>query len=211
MTEEPTDTRFLELIIQRTFEDIAFECRGTIDVLPVQHISVPKSTFSDEVLNAAKKAFDMGLMVLCVHADADSETDIVAFKNKIRPAFRAAQNNLKANCQLLVAIVPVQMTEAWLLADKDTMKQEIGTVKTDHELGLLRDPESIPDPKKVIENAILIANQYSKRRRRYQVSLSELYTPIGQKVSLEKLSLLGSFRKFKESVRTVYQQLAFLD
>ncbi len=211
MTEGPTDTRFLESIIQRTFEDIAFECHGAIDVLPVQHISVRKSAFSDEVLNAAKKAFEMGLMVLCVHTDADAETDLIAFTNKITPAFEATQNNLKENCQILVAIVPVQMTEAWLLADKDTLKQEIGTDKTDHELGLLRHPESLPDPKKVIENAISIAHQHVTRRHRYQLTLSELYTPIGQKVNLEKLSLLGSYRKFKEAVRAAYQQLAFLD
>ena len=37
-TEGPTDVHFLESIIQRTFEDAAFECPGNVEVLPVQHI-----------------------------------------------------------------------------------------------------------------------------------------------------------------------------
>ena len=41
-----------------------------------------------------------------------------------------------------VIIVPIQMTESWMLAEKELLKKEIGTDKTDIELGIHRDPES---------------------------------------------------------------------
>ena len=34
--EGPTDVRFLESIVQRSFEDVAFECDGEVEILPVQ-------------------------------------------------------------------------------------------------------------------------------------------------------------------------------
>ena len=37
VTEGSTDYRFLESIIQRTFEDVAFDCDGEIEILPVQY------------------------------------------------------------------------------------------------------------------------------------------------------------------------------
>lgn len=38
VTEGTTDARFLGNIIQRSFEDAAFECKGQIEILPIQHI-----------------------------------------------------------------------------------------------------------------------------------------------------------------------------
>lgn len=210
MTEGPTDARFLESIIQRTFEEIAFECHGTIDILPVQRISITKSTFIEEVKSAARQANETGLIVLCVHTDADAETDVNAFEYKIYPAFTAIQNQLTTECPILVAIVPIQMTEAWMLGDTTTLRQELGTDMTDHELRLLRSPESVANPKKLLEDAILLTQQHLTRRHRYHIVLSELYTPIGQKINLEKLATLTSYRKFKEAVKAAYRQLNLL-
>ena len=205
-TEGTTDNRFLASIIQRTFEEIGFECQGEIDVLPVQYISMPKSNFVDEVITAAQRAEEMGLMVLCVHTDADHKSDKKAFKNKIEPAFIKAKPYLK----ILVAIVPVQMTEAWLLADTELLKNEIGTLKSDEELGFNRLPESFPDPKRIIKRAISKAFESLARRRIPPVTLSELYSPIGQKVSLQKLAQLPSYLKFKDAVRGAYRELNYL-
>lgn len=39
-------------------------------------------------------------------------------------------------------IETIQMVEAWMLADKELLKSEIGTQKSDFELGILRAPKT---------------------------------------------------------------------
>ncbi len=206
--EGDTDKRFLGAVIQRTFEEIAFECSGELDILPVQWIETPNGDFTSMVLAAAYRAEEWGLLVLCVHTDADATTDDQARQYKIDPAFQAVANST-AGCKELVAVIPVQMTEAWMLADKELLKQELVTNKNDVELGFHRPPENIANPKESIKQAIQTAlANVSKRRRR--LDISELYLPLGQKISLEKLMTLPSYRKFQAGVRTALQHLNYV-
>lgn len=150
-------------------------------------------------------------MVLCVHSDADATTDTATFNHKIKPAFdRVTQEHKQALCKNLVPIVPVQMIEAWLLADIPLFKAEIGTTKNDEELGLHKPPERYTDPKQVIQMAIRIACQALTKRRRRDVTIGELYQPIGRKIDLSKLETLPSYRKFKAAVREAFKALNYL-
>jgi hypothetical protein len=209
--EGNTDVRFLASIIQRTFEQIAFECEGEIEVYEVTCLPTGKSGFAEEMLKVAKMAFDRGIMSLCIHTDADDDSDEQAFTSRIEPAFHAITTVEDAEiCKNLVALVPVQMTEAWLIADTDLLREELGTTKSDQELGLNRSPETIAKPKELIEEAIRIAFDALPRRRR-RPSLKDLYLPLGQKINIEKLSQLYSFQKFQEGVREAYRKLNYLD
>lgn len=212
ITEGSTDVRFLESIIQRTFEEIAFECSGEMEVLQLQHIKIEekKLEFIEKVLKSAEKASENGVIVLCVHIDADDSVDISAFTRKINPAFAHVKQSEKEVCKNLVAIVPVQMTEAWMLADKKLLKDEIGTTKPDNDLELDKAPESYNDPKTTIEKAIYIACQGLTQRRRRKLKIEGLYQPIGQKISIEKLDKLPSYKKFKNNVREAYRSLNYL-
>ena len=210
-TEGPTDFRFLESVIQRSFEDVAFECSGQVEVLPVQYIEKQNGNFVEVVKNYAQEAERLGVMVLCVHADANEPTDVKVFNDKINPAFNAVKNLPGEHvCKNLVATVPVQMTEAWMLSDKELLKAEIGTGNSYVELGIHKLPEIYADPKQAIEAAIRIARQDLTRRRRHKLTIVELYLPIGQKVSLNKLENLPSYQKFKEAVRIAFQELGYL-
>ena len=104
----------------------------------------------------------------------------------------------------------MQMTEAWMLSHKDLLKDEIGTGKSDAELGIHKSPEVYADPKQAIETAIRKARQDLTMRRRHKLTIAELYLPIGQKVSLNKLENLPSYQKFKEAVRIAFRQLGYL-
>ncbi len=184
-SEGPTDVRFLESIIQRSFEDVAIECEGQVEVLPVQCIEKQGGDFVTAVKFYAQQAEKRGIMVLCVHIDADDTNDIKMFKDKIKPAFTAVDDVQGEHlCKNLVAIVPVQMTEAWMLSDKELLKAEIGTRKSNVELGINRLPEVYADPKQAIKAAIRIARQDLTKRRRRDLTMAELYSPIGQKISL---------------------------
>lgn len=212
VTEGPTDNRFLESVVRRAFEDVAFECYGDIDVY-LKILNVPKThlSFIDFVKSASQKGIDeIGIMTLCIHADADDKNVQKTYTDKIEPARQHLRGlDTQQFCSLLTPVVPVQMMEAWMLADKELLKREIGTVLSDSELGINRHPESLADPKEVINAAIRIAQAgVAKRRRR--LAISELYLPIGQKISMHKLEQLDSFRRFKDEIRDTYKALGYM-
>lgn len=210
ITEGKTDVRFLESIIKRTFESVAFECTGDIEILDIQKIQVTKSTFKDEVMEAAIKGWEnYGISTLCVHTDADDVSDGAVFQNKISPAFEAVKNSKQDICKVLVPVVPVQMTEAWMLADTVLFKEEIGTEKSNNELGIHLPPEHITNPKQTIKDAIRIALAHLPSRRR-RLKISELYLPIGQKINLQQLGNIPSYAKFKSEVRAALRDLNLL-
>jgi len=212
-TEGTTDIRLLESILQRTFESVAVECVAQIEVIsPIIQIQKEHNEdFAVQILKSSKKAFDNGVMAFCVHVDADKTTDDHVFKYKINPSFDVVRNSAEISiCKNLIAVVPVQMSESWMLADKQLLKDEIGTNKSDEELGLNHAPEKFANPKSVIENAIRIARQGLVKKRRSELRISELYQPIGQKIDLGTLEQLPSYMKFKESVRDAYRKLNYL-
>lgn len=211
-TEGTTDIHFLKSIIQRTFEKLAFECQEPVEVFePICLDKVPGS-IEEKALIYANQAIETGAMILCLHVDADRSTDDHALENLINPAFQAIDNETKYQ-ELhdgLIAIVPVQMTEAWMLADKLLLKQELGTQKNDRELGINKHPEDFSNPKQVISEAIQVAKQELTRRRRYKLNIGDLYQPLGQKIKLEDLEVLPSYQKFQNAVRNVLIQLKYL-
>lgn len=213
ITEGTTDIDFLLPIVEKTFNQIAFQCKGQIDI-EVFPIKITKTGlgFSVQVITASKNGFDdFGMTVLCVQADADTRDLANTYQHKIIPAkVELAKQNDKEYCKNLVAIVPIQETEAWMLADKDLLKSEIGTDKTDNELGINKQPESITNPKEVIENAIRIARAEQTKRKRGNLSIGDLYLPIGQSIDLEKLETLSSYQDFQENVREAFRQMNLL-
>ncbi len=214
MTEGTTDIRFLHSIVKRTFDSVAFdECRGDFENVVVP-ISINKAGlgFVEQVVEASRKGIsENGIMILCVHSDADDENDIRVYTNKIRPAqIEISSKNEIEYCKVLTFVVPVQMIEAWMLADKDLLKREIGTDKTDNDLKINKRPEQIADPKQIIEQAIRIARQNLTQRRRNDLTISELYLPIGQKIAIRKLDALMSYQNFKENVREAFRQLGYM-
>ena len=210
ITEGTTDIRFLGQIIRRTFENVAFDCQGEIEVYEPEHIK-SSGEFIEEVFRASQDAYKIGMKVLCIHTDADAIDDKNVIKHKINPAFEHIANSENFNlCKNLVAVIPIQMTEAWMLADKDVLKNQIDTDLTDRDLGIHRQPERYAKPKEAIENAIRIARRPLPRRRRYEFGISELYQIIGQTADLTKLERLNSYRKFKNEVVEAFRHLGYL-
>ncbi len=211
-TEGSTDVRFLQSIIERTFVEVGFECSSQIEVMtPVVYIKKSKGdTFPNQILHSSKEAFENGVMAFCVHSDADAENDAVVF-DKINKAFDKVYTEEDKNiCNNLIAIIPIQMSEAWMLADKQLLKDEIGTTLEDFQLLINKAPEAFTDPKTTIKEAIRIARKDFPKRRRGSLTIAELYQPIGQKIEIEKLNALSSYRKFKEGVRDAYRKLNYL-
>ena len=212
-TEGSTDVRFLESIVKKALEDVAFECQGQIET-EVKTIEINKNGlgFVEQVLLASKKGIDeYGIMFLCVHTDSDADTDKRAMESKIVPAIKSLnERNESEYCKILVSVVPVQMIESWMLADKELLKSEIGTELPNFDLGIHPMPESIAKPKEAIENAIrIVQSDLTRRKRKRGLDISELYQIIGQKLELSQLENLESYRKFKDSLKSAFRELGF--
>jgi hypothetical protein len=207
-TEGTTDERFLGNIIEKTFEDLLFESDTEIEIHSPVHVIEACDTFKEKIRAVAIKY--NYFHVICIHCDSDDQDSNAVLINKINPAFDIVKNTDDA-CKNLVAVIPVQMTEAWMLADIDLLLTEINTDKTCGELNLpckARNVETIADPKTRIKEALRAAQIGS--RRRSKLSISNLYTPISQKLTIRQLEQLPSFRSFKEEVRRSLIKLNYL-
>ena len=212
ITEGPTDVRFLKSVIERTFQDIAFnECVPDIEIQTfVIQTSKIGLEFCEHIKQASLDGVNLyGIMTLAVHTDADKHTYEERKSNKIVPALAILENLDDNYCKILTPVIPVRMTEAWMLADKELLKKHIGTTENDRTLGIERDPEAISDPKVAIENAIRIAMAYLPKRR-HKITLSELYEIMGDAIGLEQLMSLSSYRKFTDEVRNTYRILGYM-
>ncbi len=210
ITEGTTDKRFLETIIKKTIEEIAYSCDGQIDVYDPIYLECDKhGGFSNVLVNAAKEAFENGIFILCIHTDSDNTNDNLVFSQKINPAIKAIHDSNEEICKIIVPIVPITMSESWMLADKELFKNEINTTLSDEDLNIARDPESIADPKDLIITALRVA-QRDLPKRRFKLTISDLYQPIGQKVSIDRLNMLNSYKKFKIAVEEAFRDLNYL-
>lgn len=211
--EGTTDTRFLTQVIQNVFEDIAFECRTDVVIEDVRHVPVYKSEFTEAMLNASRQAAECGITVLCIHADSDARDIENVMEFKFTP-FVEALNPLSADnyCKAIVPVIPIRMTEAWMMADKELLKIKIAAQgKRDADLGLERAPEVYADPKQVIMDAIRIAQSGKTKRRRNELTINDLYDEMGQSIPLQKLRELPSFLHFEENVRNAFRSLGYIE
>lgn len=214
VVEGSTDARFLLSIIQRTFEAVAYQCTSEIEVIPPYLLrDIDRgNTFSDLVIDASCKGIQqLGALTVVVHTDSDTDSYEERFQHKFVPALERLSEfaNDENYCTIITPLIPVRMIEAWMLADKKLLKDEIGTDLSDIELGIARDPEKIANPKAVISEAIRVAT-HGKSRRRQSLTISDLYGTIGASISLEELSRLASYRKFREWVEVTYRKLGYL-
>lgn len=207
IVEGSTDVRFLENIIRRTFEDIALLCEREIEIYSVTSIKANKGlTFVEQIQEAIKDADVQGIEFVCIHCDADDRNDEHVQEYKIAPAFEACESFIVEKNIKLLSLIPVYMTEAWMLADKSVFKDEISTRLNDQELGINRPAESYNDPKSIIKEAIRISQQGIARRRQ-KLDIADLYSPLGQKISLDSLKRLSSYQKFFQRIEELLRHV----
>jgi len=199
LSEGETDVRFLRAIIRRTFEDI-LQREGKVPIEVLEPTNFGKGN-----LEHVQEIHDqlVGYRLICIHTDADAREETKAFQERIQPLINELRRlgGVQQKALEVVPIVPVQMTEAWMLADKALLKEEIQTTKNDQVLKLNIRPELPADPKVVIEEAIRLADAQDR------VQIGELYEPLGQIIALEKLKHLPSYKRFYERAVNGIRQL----
>ena len=145
-----------------------------------------------------KTAFDLyPCDVLFVHRDAEGQAPDLR-RGEISDALRGS--NIRH-----IPVIPVRMTEAWLLADETAIRSAAGNPNGTEDLNLpdVRRLETLPDPKKVLRDALTRASGLNARRR------SRL--SVGRRVQLipnyiddySSLQVLSAFRLLQEDIRAL--------
>ena len=216
LVEGASDARFLTSIVQRTGEQLVLQHGRTVtDVLaPLIVRRQPGEDLAASVLRAARQA--SGYHCLIVHADADRRDPAQAHVKRMQPGIAqviAARAKEPGLCDQIVPLIPVHMTEAWMLADAEALCAIIGTVMGAADIGLPLQPhevEGIADPKRVLHQAIQRALAGRPRRRR-QIERAEIDEPLARQISLAKLARVPAYQQFTDDLRHALRTVHILN
>lgn len=104
--------------------------------------------------------------LLFVHRDAET----MSLNDRLVEVSTAVEEaRQSARLPPCVGVVPVRMTEAWLLFDTDAIREAAGNPNGTIylELPVLTKIEGVPDPKTILHNLILEATELGSRRKRH--------------------------------------------
>jgi hypothetical protein len=141
--------------------------------------------------------------VLVVHRDAEAEPAArrVVEIESARSAARLTET--------VIPVVPVRMTEAWLLFDEDAIRRAADNPSGTIELGLPRvtQVESVLDPKQLLRESLARASE--KRARRLKMFRSEMRSRVHRVAQLIEsyapLRAVDSFSRFERDLRSALE------
>lgn len=102
-----------------------------------------------------------------------------------------------------VCVVPVRMTEAWLLFDEMAVRKAARNPNGNQplELPVMNEIESLPDPKKMLHDLLRAASGHVSRRRLNRLSVGKLAFRVTQFTSsFMPLLELAAFRNLEEEL-----------
>ncbi len=211
--EGPTDQLFLPEVIRRTAkQNLNQSGQQYIDVKPVDLISFSKIGMKQDecILQAALRAASYNILI--VHADADHRTADRALKERFYPGYLLVQQAKEDVCRCVLPVVPIQMTEAWMLADPEALRAALGTSRKAQVLGLpfkAKLVEADSDPKQTLKMIVSKANTHRSRQR--QVEIDSLYTLLGRKVDLSRLRDVPAYQRFEHDLVNAFRTINLID
>ncbi|MEV0893708.1 hypothetical protein [Promicromonospora sp. NPDC050262] len=178
-----------------------FLCEGTSDEALVEHLEtlilregvsealgIPRSGSAPvleklKALRDEENTFDLVL----VHRDADGRDSSM----RITEIESALNETGLAGCP----VVPVQMTEAWLLVDEQAVRDAVGRPSGKEPLGLpkLKGIENTHDPKAVLKSALMAATGTTGRKHRRAVT----QWSTSRRILLQRLDVDGPVRELE--------------
>jgi hypothetical protein len=207
--EGRTDARFLQPLLQRTCAQLCLtHCDQPVevsDVIDLQDLPRTRGQPREQRIAAAARQAREAWSVLFIHADADTDEQR-AYEERVQPA--RALLAAEWGAPQSVAVVPVRMTEAWVLADVPAVRAAFGTTRSEQTLGLAEagahGADRLADPK-----ATLAAAFQASRGRRKAGSVSPYLGLIGETSSLDRLRSLAAFRRMESELLGALRALAF--
>jgi hypothetical protein len=137
--------------------------------------------------------------LLFVHRDAEKES-----RQKRVSEIHQAVNLIKEDVTFpVVCVIPVKMTEAWLLIDEKAIREAAGNPKGSQPLNLPKPSktEELSDPKEILKGLLETARGHAPRRQQ-TVSITRIAELIDD---FQPLKQLPAFRQLESELRdTLY-------
>ena len=144
--------------------------------------------------------------LLFIHRDTDKDT-INTRKQEIINAIE--QISEESQPKIFVCVVPIRMTEAWLLFDEKAIRHASGNHNGDMPLDLprIRTIEDIADPKELLNNKLKLASgRVGRRLRKFNISHS--VTLISEYIEdFSPLRQLIAFQELESDIQNIIAQL----
>ncbi len=143
---------------------------------------------------------------LFVHRDAEKERLDVR-----RAEIQAAVNSLTENISY-IAVIPIRMSEAWLLIDEHAIRMAANNPNGAMSLGLpkLSSIESIPDPKNSLYELLILASDVkgNRRKKKFKVDIARYVHLVAEQISdYSPLEHLSAFKALQGELKSVLDTL----
>jgi len=140
--------------------------------------------------------------VLFIHRDAENQT-IEARRREIQRSFNEV--NLENLTALIghICIIPIRMTEAWLLFDEAAIRKAAGNPNGQMNLHMPRisELEDIPDPKTILFSLLCDANGLRGRQKKRFKPESNYHLISREIKNFTPLLSLNAFEQFRDDSR----------
>ena len=162
------------------------------------HVELLEPTFRKRVGSVVDFLSDYktGDMLIFVHRDAENasiEDRLREFEDISRPR--------------LVAVIPVRMSEAWILFDSTAIAKAASSPSRSVDVPKITELESIADPKGLLDRLLLEAagRPTGRRRKMFTRSIAERRIGVATYISdFTPLENLTAFRRFQQSLERSY-------
>ncbi|MDZ4763639.1 MAG: DUF4276 family protein [Chloroflexota bacterium] len=206
--EGARDYGFIQPLVERLLNEII----PHVDIFAYS-IKIEKEAYSlvRTMLEVAKAGYGYSLIIF--HQDADASDTQKCLSERFQPRYETVKNTDEQINKTFVPIIPVRMTEAWMLVDFEAFKRVTGTDKNADDLEFPNRPhqvEALQEPKFIFEQAVRKSRNSSRRRRR-MIDPSEIYVPLAAQIDLERLRLVPSFHEFETGLKDILQQLHYME
>jgi hypothetical protein len=150
--------------------------------------------------------------LLFIHRDAEKQPPSLR-RGEIETAIASLRSKRKDGVPPSVCVIPVRMTEAWLLFDEQVIRRASGNPNGRVPLDLPRtsELEELPDPKQILHDRLTRASERTGRRRkafdvrgavRRVAELLDDFTP---------LRGLSAFRSLEEDIHSTLKGAGVID
>ena len=151
-----------------------------------------------ERINSALKSYPCD--ILFIHRDAEKKSYEVR-KDEISRAWTLI--NQRDLDTVGIAVIPVRMSEAWLLTDRQAIKEASGNPNSKIKLNLpkLSQLENIPNPKKTLLTLIEKASGLREKRLRRLNTHQAIHLVAEYTEDFSPLRQLSAFQKLEEDIK----------
>lgn len=184
---------FIEELLRRHGYEAAF--------VPVDLRKAPSTnTFAERIEMALRLT---GCQLIFIHRDAENQS-VGQRIEEIKAAWHAYRTQTGTAASLsYVPIIPIRMTEAWLLIDPKAIRAAAGFPNSKEPIDLPKPGklELLPNPKQTLRNAVIKLLPKGRRRRNYRPS--RVAYDVAQAITdFSALRQLSAYQKFEADLLT---------